>query len=93
MSYSIRTVRLIEEAPRTLGNQLGRWAVHHELTAAEVSLLLGTSRQTIYNWFTGKHTINNAYRNNAEKLLNILIKAKDHDDAWSTACQAFNINL
>lgn len=91
MSYSVKTVKLVEGSPRTLGNQLGRWAVHHDFPVMRISEITGASRQTVYNWMTGKHTVINGYRDTVERLLNILIKAKDKDDAWSKACQEFNI--
>jgi len=91
MSYSVKTLKTVKAAPRSLGNQLGRWAVHHDFPVAQVSVITGASRQTIYNWFTGKSTVINAYRPAVERLLTILVKAKDKDQAWSKACQEFNI--
>ena len=91
MSYSVKTLKTVKAAPKTLGNQLGRWAVHHDFPVTQVSLITGASRQTIYNWFTGKHTVIGAYRPAVERLLAILMKATDKDQAWSQACQEFNI--
>ena len=93
MSYSVKTLNSVKAAPKTLGNQLGRWAVHHDFPVTYVSAITGASRQTVYNWFTGKSTVINAYRPNVERLLAILVKAKDRDQAWSKACQEFNIQL
>ncbi len=93
MSYSVKTLNSVKAAPKTLGNQLGRWAVHLDFPVSQVSVITGASRQTVYNWFTGKSTVINGYRQNVERLLAILIKAKDKDQAWSKACQEFNIQL
>jgi hypothetical protein len=91
MSYSVKTLNTVKAAPKTLGNQLGRWAVHLDFPVTQISEITGASRQTIYNWFTGKSTVINAYRPTVERLLQILMKAKDKEQAWSKACQEFNI--
>lgn len=91
MSYSVKTLNMVKAGQRTLGNQLGRWAVHHDFPVIQISLITGASRQTIYNWITGKHTVIGAYRTPVERLLKILIDAENKDDAWSKACQEFNI--
>jgi hypothetical protein len=90
MSYSVKTLKSVDAARRTVGNQLGRWAVHLDFPVSQVSEITGASRQTVYNWFTGVSDVNNAYRPIVERLLAILIKAKDKDQAWSKACQEFN---
>ncbi len=91
MSYSVKTVNTVKAAPKTLGNQLGRWAVHLDFSVARIAQLTGASRQTVYNWITGKHTVIGPYQPQVEKLLNILMKSTDNEQAWSKACQAFNI--
>ena len=93
MSYSVKTLNSVQAAPRTLGNQLGRWAVHLDFPVSDISIITGASRQTVYNWFTGKSTVINAYRPNVERLLAIFVKAKDKEQAWRKACQEFNIQL
>ena len=65
--------------------------MHLDFPVVNVSIITGASRQTVYNWFTGKSTVINAYRQPVERLLAILMKAKDKDQAWSKACQEFNI--
>ena len=91
MSYSVKTLNAVKAAPKTLGNQLGRWAVHLDFPVAQIAIITGASRQTVYNWMTGKSTVINGYRPAVERLLAILMKAKDKDQAWSKACQEFNI--
>lgn len=91
MSYSVKTLNTVKAAPRTLGNQLGRWAVHLDFPVTQIAEITGASRQTIYNWMTGKSTVNNAYRPTVERLLHILQKAENAEQAWSKACQEFSI--
>ena len=90
MSYSVKTVSTVKAAPKTLGNQLGRWAVHLDFSVARIAQLTGASRQTVYNWITGKHTVIGPYQPRVEKLLGILMKSTDNEQAWSKACQEFN---
>ena len=91
MSYSVKTVNTVKAAPKTLGNQLGRWAVHLDFSVARIAYLTGASRQTVYNWITGKHTVIGPYQPRVEKLLKILMKSTDNEQAWSKACQEFSI--
>lgn len=51
----------------------------------------GASRQTVYNWITGKNTVLGPYRPVVEQLLAILMKSPDNEEAWRTACQEFKI--
>lgn len=91
MSYSVKTVNAVKAAPRTLGNQLGRWAVHLDFSVVRIAQATGASRQTVYNWITGKHTVLGPYQSRVEQLLGILMKSSDNESAWSKACQEFNI--
>ncbi len=50
--YLIETNR---DAPETLGVQLGQWAIAKNVPVSQVATRLGVSRQTVYNWFIGKH--------------------------------------
>ena len=40
-------------APKTPGNQLGRWAIHLDFPVTKIAKALGVTRQTVYNWFVG----------------------------------------
>jgi hypothetical protein len=51
MSYSPTTIAAIRKAPKTLGNQLGRWAVHLDFPVVRVAEITGATRMTVYNWF------------------------------------------
>ena len=53
MAYSQKVIDDVMNTPKSLGNQLGRWAIHYDLPAAKLAKALGVSRQTVYNWFTG----------------------------------------
>jgi len=53
--YSIKVVELNKKADRkSLGVILGRECIKRNIPVSEVASMLGVSRQTIYNWFTGE---------------------------------------
>lgn len=90
MRYYSKQVRArVETGPDTLGLQLARRALQHELSVVELSFLLGTARATIYNWFAGK-PVAIAYRPSVQKLIHILVRARSRRAAWSAACSHFN---
>lgn len=91
MAYSDQIKDTVRKAPKTLGNQLGRWAVHHNFPVTKISELTGASRQTVYNWFEGGEVFV-AYRPAVTNLLKILQSSPNAEAAWSTACQAFGHN-
>jgi hypothetical protein len=70
MAYSQKTIDAIMRAPKTSGNQLGRWAAHHNFSVVRISKALGVSRQTVYNWFEGGD-IFPAYEHRVDTLLTI----------------------
>lgn len=90
MGYSEKLKQRVEQAPRTLGNQLGRWAIHHDVSAQKLALVTGATRQTVYNWFTGSD-VTPAYRDVAKVVLTTLINSHTGEDAWRALCQQFNI--
>lgn len=92
MAYSQKVIDAIAASPHTLGNQLGRWAVHHNVPVTLLSKALGVSRQTVYNWFTGTDVFV-AYRDRAELMLKILQTSKNADDAWRRVCKEFKLDL
>lgn len=54
--YSQYTVEANKRANRQmLGVALGRLCIAHGVPVAAVAKKLGVSRQTVYNWFEGKH--------------------------------------
>ena len=90
MAYSDQIKDTVKKAPKTLGNQLGRWAIYHDFSVVRISKALGVTRQTVYNWFLGKE-IFPAYRDRAEWLLKILQSSPDADAAWSKVCTELNL--
>ncbi len=90
MSYSTKTIAAVQKAPKTLGNQLGRWAVHLDFPVIKVALITGATRQSVYNWFDGGEVFV-AYRPIVESLLKILQTSTTADEAWRKACKAFNL--
>lgn len=90
MAYSQQLLDTVKAAPKTLGNQLGRWAVHLDFPVAKIAELTGASRQTVYNWFGGGEVFV-AYRPAVTNLLTILKSCATAEEAWSKACKAFDL--
>ncbi len=90
MRYYSKTVKQrIKSGPNTPGLELARLAILRAISIKEIAYLLGASRMTVYNWFSGG-TITNAYRPRVTQLVSILKTAPDNDAAWSTACMTFH---
>lgn len=90
MSYSEKTKALVYDAPKTLGNRLGRWAIHHGFPVTKIALSTGATRQTVYNWFAGGEMLA-AYTDRVKTLTTILETSASADDAWRLACKTFKI--
>lgn len=90
MPYSQDIINKVAATPKSLGTQLGRWAIHHDFSVVRISRALGVTRQTVYNWFFGKE-IFPAYRDRAEWMLEILKSSPNADAAWSKICTELNI--
>lgn len=91
MAYSQKVIDAVQASPKSLGNQIGRWAIHYDLPVATISTALGVSRQTVYNWFT-KTEVFVAYRDRAELMLKILQTSRNADDAWRRVCTEYNLD-
>jgi transposase len=52
-----------------LGIELGRMCVRNQYSVAEVAQVLKVSRQTIYNWFTGKGNPRKRYEEQVTALI------------------------
>ena len=74
MPYSHTVTDRIMKAPKTLGNQLGRYAVHLDVPVTLVAGATGATRQTVYNWFTGSYDPKDTYTKSVTNLLNSLTK-------------------
>ena len=80
MPYSDTVRAKTATAPKTLGNQLGRWAIHLDFPVIQISQYTGATRQTIYNWFSGTD-VTPAYRDRVKSLLNILQTSTTAEEA------------
>lgn len=90
MPYAEKLKDEITNAPKTVGNQLGRWAVYLDFSVARISKATGATRQTVYNWVTGGQ-VTQAYRGRVKDLLDILKASTSGEQAWKKVCQQYNI--
>ena len=90
MAYSQKIIGLEASTPKTLGNQLGRWAVHLDFPVTKIARALGVTRQTVYNWFTGTEVFV-GYRGRVELLLKIMQASSTADEAWRKICKEYNL--
>jgi predicted DNA-binding protein YlxM (UPF0122 family) len=93
MPYSQKIIEKINEAPSTLGTELGKWAVRRDVSMKRIAAIVGASRQTVYNWFTGVTEVAPAYKERVEQVLEVIKKTSQTDDAWRTLCTNFNLKL
>ena len=93
MPYSQKIIEAINEAPKGLGTELGRLAIRRDISMQRISKVVGASRQTIYNWFTGVTEVAPAYKEKVEKVVAVLMKTSQTDDAWRILCTTFNLKL
>jgi DNA-binding XRE family transcriptional regulator len=90
MPYSQKIIEKINEAPKALGTELGRWAVRRDISMQRISQIIGASRQTVYNWFTGTTEVTTAYQERVAKVIEVLRQTSQTDDAWRILCTTFN---
>ena len=90
MAYSQKIIDDVTNTPKSLGNQLGRWAIHLDFPVTKIAYALGVTRQTVYNWFTGTEVFV-AYRHRVELLLKIMQTSQTADAAWRKICQEYNL--
>jgi predicted DNA-binding protein YlxM (UPF0122 family) len=90
MAYSQKIIDDVTNTPKTLGNQLGRWAIHLDFPVTKIAYALGVTRQTVYNWFTGTEVFV-AYRGRVELLLKIMQTSSTADEAWRKICKEYNL--
>jgi predicted DNA-binding protein YlxM (UPF0122 family) len=91
MSYSQKIIDEVAKTPKSLGNQLGRWAIHLDFPVTKIAYALGVSRQTVYNWFTGTEVFV-AYRSRVEFLTSIMKTSRTADEAWRKICTEYNLD-
>ena len=90
MPYSQDIINKVADTPKSLGNQLGRWAIYHDFSVVRISKALGVTRQTVYNWFEGGD-IFPAYEFRVETMLKFLQTSHSADDAWRKICAHYNL--
>lgn len=93
MPYSQKIIEKINEAPPSLGTDLGRWAIRRDISMQRISQIVGASRQTVYNWFTGATDVTPAYQERVAMVITVLKKTSQSDDAWRILCTSFNLKL
>lgn len=93
MPYSLKIVEAVNGAPDTLGAELGRWCVRRDLSMQRAAVIIGASRQTVYNWFTGATEVAPAYQDKVNAVIDVLKKTSQTDDAWRVLCKIHNIKL
>jgi len=90
MAYSEKVKDTIDKAPKTLGNQLGRWAVFLDFPVTKIAKSTGATRQTVYNWFGGGE-VAPAYRTSVQGLVDIMQSSSSAEDAWRKVCNHLNL--
>jgi hypothetical protein len=93
MPYSQKIIEKINEAPTSLGTDLGKWAIRRDVSMKRISMIVGASRQTVYNWFTGMTEVAPSYKERVEQVIIVLQKTSQTDDAWRILCTTFNLKL
>ena len=58
-----------------------------------IAEIVGASRQTVYNWFTGVTEVAPSYKDRVEQVIVVLQKTSQTDDAWRILCTNFNLKL
>ena len=92
VGYSDKLKSLVAKAPKTLGNQLGRWAVHHGFSVSRIAKVTGATRQTVYSWITGGQ-VRQGYHDRVKVLLDFLRTSPNAEQAWRKACQKYNLMM
>jgi hypothetical protein len=90
MPYSDSVRESVLKAPKTLGNQLGRYAIHFDLPVTFIAQATGATRQTVYNWFNGGEVLL-PYRSAVTTVLKIMQVSPNVEEARRKICAAFNL--
>ena len=71
--YSVKLVQLNKQADKKkLGVVLGKECIRCSISVAQVAGIIGVSRMTVYNWFTGLHDPQEVYEPAIQGLLDQL---------------------
>ena len=90
MHYTAKTRHEILHAPDNLGNRLARRAIDLDFSVMRIAQALGATRQTVYNWLSGKDVIS-FYRPRVEQLITVLNSTDDLETAWSKVCKEVHL--
>jgi hypothetical protein len=90
MAYSEKIRSTIENSPKTLGNILGRWAVHLDFPVTKIAKSTGATRQTVYNWFDGGE-VAPSYRGVVQALVDIMQTSSSSEEVWRKLCNQLNL--
>ena len=91
MSYSQKTIAAVEKAPRTNGTLLALWAIYHNIPVTMLAQCTGASRQTIYNWFSGRPILR-PYEDVIDRVLDVLQSTQNSDEARRKLCKSFKLS-
>ena len=71
--YSVKLVQLNKQADKKkLGVILGKACIGASISVSQVAKIIGVSRMTVYNWFTGLHDPQEIYEPAIQGLLDQL---------------------
>jgi DNA-binding XRE family transcriptional regulator len=71
--YSVKLVQLNKQADKKkLGVKLGKECIRTSISVAQVAKIIGVSRMTVYNWFSGIHDPQKVYEPAIQGLLDQL---------------------
>jgi len=71
--YSVKLVQLNKLADKKkLGVILGKECIRTSISVSQVAKIIGVSRMTVYNWFTGLHDPQEVHRPAIQSLLDQL---------------------
>lgn len=68
--YSVRLLKQIEAADQSAPViQLAKLCVAHDIPVLTVAKAIGTSKQTVYAWFSGRHRPSPVFNDRISELL------------------------
>jgi hypothetical protein len=84
--YHAEFIQKVKDAPPTLGNVLGLWAIQLDLPVAKIATAIGATRQSVYNWMKGGEVFV-AYRPAVTRVISCMKSSKTAEEAWGKICQ------
>jgi hypothetical protein len=70
IGYSVRIRELNRKAnKKSLGVQLGKHCIEKNIPVSHIVDVMGVSKQTVYNWFTGVHEPHQSYAPQMQAIL------------------------